>query len=280
MFRNLRIIIFIYYFFTVAGFLLLGYYFINVLHVENLYMFAFIVLCIVILSGVFISKLAVDPLAEYVQELQNLSKETLHELNLPISTITTTTQLLGKNCHDEKILKRIGRINTACMMLKERYNELDYLIKMQTNQKIKEEFFVDELVKQRVGFVKKIYPQMKFNLVLEKMPVLSDQKGLGKVIDNIIDNGVKYSGTSRNIDIEVKNNSIKIKDYGIGMDEVELVRIFDNYYQSNKNMQGFGIGLNLVKRFCERNNIELLLQSSKNIGTTVELKFKQEYECK
>jgi len=234
------------------------------------------VLCFVILSGVFISKLAVDPLAEYVQDLQNLSKETLHELNLPISTITTTTQLLSKNCDDEKILKRIGRIDSACIMLKERYNELDYLIKMQTDQNIQEDFFVDKLVQERVAFVQKIYPQMHFNLSLDEMQIFSDKKGLSKVIDNIIDNGVKYSDTSKEIDIEVKNNSIKIKDYGLGMDEVELVRIFDNYYQTNKNMQGFGIGLNLVKRFCEKNNIELIFESSKNIGTTVELKFKEQ----
>ena len=275
LFRNLRINIFIYYFFTVTGFLLLAYYFVNVLHIKNLYLFALIVLCFVILSGVFISKLAVDPLAEYVQELQNLSKETLHELNLPISTIIATTQLLSKSSNDEKTYKRIGRIETACKMLKERYNELDYLIKMQTNQDIKEEFFVDKLVEQRVEFVKKIYPQIRFSLSLEEMLIFGDKKGLSKVIDNIIDNGVKYSGSSKHIDIEVKNSSITVKDYGLGMDEVELIRIFDNYYQSNKNMQGFGIGLNLVKRFCERNNIELIFESSKNIGTTVKLKFKE-----
>ena len=256
--------------------MLLSFYFLNVLHVTDLYLFSLVVVCIVILSGIFISKLAVDPLQEYVQELQNLSKETLHELNLPISTITTTTQLLSKSTEDEKTRKRIGRIETACEMLKERYNELDYLIKMQTNQEIKEHFFVNEMIAQRVAFVQKIYPQMHFNLSLEEMQIFGDKKGLSKVIDNIIDNGVKYSNTSTNIDIEVKNNAITIKDYGLGMDEMELVRVFDNYYQSNKNMQGFGIGLNLVKRYCDKNNIDLILESTKNIGTTVQLQFKKQ----
>ncbi|WP_457750180.1 sensor histidine kinase [Sulfurimonas sp.] len=278
LFRNLRINIFIYYFATVTGFLLLAYYFLNVLHVEDLYLFALVVVCVVILSGVFISKLAVDPLAEYVDDLQNLSKETLHELNLPISTITSTTQLLRKTTNDTKILKRIARIDTACQMLKERYNELDYLIKMQTNQALKEHFCVGELVQQRVAFLKKLYPQMSFNLSVNAMQIFGDKKGLSKVIDNIIDNGVKYSNTSKNINIEVKNNTITIKDYGLGMDEMELVRIFDKYYQSNKNMQGFGIGLNLVKRYCDKNNIELIFESTKNIGTTVELKFKEKQE--
>ena len=274
LFRSLRVNVFIYYFVTVSSFLGLAYYFLNVLHVQNIYLFGVIVLCFVALSGIFMAKLAVDPLAEYVDELQNLSKETLHELNLPMSTITTTTQLLRKNISEEKMLKRIDRIDTACEMLQERYNELDYLIKMQTNQNIKETFFVDKLLEQRVAFFQKIYPQMSFTLSLEELQVYTDKKGLSRVIDNIIDNGVKYSGSSKNIDIAVKNSTITIRDYGIGMDEVELVHIFDNCYQSNRNMQGFGIGLHLVKRFCEKNSIELLFESSKNIGTTVKLQFR------
>ena len=114
----------------------------------------------VILSGFFISKLAVDPLAEYVKNLQDLSKETLHELNLPISTIITNTQMLEKNLADEKSKKRLLRIQNACEMLKQRYNELEYMIKMQSKQNLQEEFFLDDLVQTRVTFLEKIYPHM------------------------------------------------------------------------------------------------------------------------
>ena len=276
MFRNLRINIFIYYVFTVLGFLWLFYYLIDIVQVQNIYLLGLIVVCVVILSGIFISKLAVDPLANYVKQLQALSKETLHELNLPISTIMTNTQMLSKNIEDEKILKRISRINNACVMLQERYNELDYLIKMQSEQDVKERFFLDELVLSRVDFLQKLYPHMAFETKLSSMELYSDKKGLGKVIDNLIDNGVKYSHDSKKIDITLKNGELFIQDYGIGMDEVELLHIFDKYYQSNSEMQGFGIGLNLVKRYCDKNKIELNFESSKNVGTTVKLKFKQD----
>ncbi len=257
------------------SFLFFSYYFIDILKVEDIYLFSFIVLCFVILSGLFISKLAVDPLVDYVHHLQALSKETLHELNLPISTITTTTQMLAKNIDDEKVLKRISRINNACNMLKERYNELDYLIKMQSEQDVKEVFFVDDLVRLRVEFLQRLYPHMKFHLDLSTMEIFGDKTGLSKVIDNIIDNGVKYSRDSTQIDIKIENNVLMIQDYGIGMDEVELMHIFDKYYQTNKDMQGFGIGLSLVKRFCDKNKIELIFESSKNVGTKVKLKFKK-----
>ena len=275
MFRDFRLNIFIYYVITVVAFLGFSYYFLVILSVFNYYLFVFLLVCFIILSGIFISNLAVAPLLEYVQNLQNLSKETLHELNLPISTIMTNIQMLSKNLDDEKSLKRIQRINNACEMLKDRYNELDYMIKMQSKENVQEKFFLDELVQTRVDFLSKIYPQMNFNLTLKKFEVRNDKKGLSKVIDNIIDNGVKYSLNSKDIDIKMEKNSLSIQDYGIGMDEVELLKIFDNYYQSNTNMQGFGIGLSMVKRHCDKYGTTLNFKSTPNVGTKVELKFKE-----
>lgn len=278
MFRNLRVNIFAFYFLTVVTFLSLFYYVLEILDIHNIFLFAIVVLCFVILSGVFISKLAVDPLQEYVKNLQNLSKETLHELNLPISTIITNTQMLRKSLEGEKNFKRIERVESACNMLKQRYNELDYLIKMQTKQEIKEKIFVNDIVKQRIEFLQKIYPNIEYNLNLIELEVFTDKTGLSKVIDNLIDNGIKYSGNSKKIDIKMQDTTLFIQDYGVGMDEVALLKIFDNYYQVNKDMQGFGIGLSMVKRFCDENGVELTFDSSPDVGTTVKLKFKKTKE--
>ncbi len=275
MFRSLRLNIFVYYFLTVGTFLGVLHFLLTILLIENIYLIAIILLCFVALSGVFISKLAVDPLHEYVRNLQNLSKETLHELNLPISTIQSNSQMLSKNFDDEKSQKRLKRIDSACEMLKERYNELEYMIKMQSREDVKESFSLNTLLEQRVAFLTHLYPHIDFNLNLENFEITNDKTGLTKVIDNIIDNGVKYSQNSTLITIRLNAGTLEIQDYGVGMDEVELLQIFDNYYQANDNMQGFGIGLSMVKRFCDRNNINLSFKSSPNSGTTVLLKFKQ-----
>ena len=274
MFRNLRINIFVYYFLTVATFLGALHFLLTVLQVQNIYLIAVVMLCFVALSGVFISKLAVDPLLEYVKNLQNLSKETLHELNLPISTITSNSQMLSKSFDDEKTQKRLKRIDSACEMLKQRYNELEYMIKMQSKQNIKENFLLNELIEQRIMFLTNIYPHVDFKLELKEIEITNDKTGLSKVIDNIIDNGVKYSQNSNTINIRLNAATLEVQDHGLGMDEVELLQIFDNYYQANDNMQGFGIGLSMVKRFCDTNNIDLNFKSSPNNGTTVILNFK------
>ncbi|NPA59919.1 MAG: sensor histidine kinase, partial [Epsilonproteobacteria bacterium] len=140
MFHNLRLNIFIYYFLTVVAFLSLTYYFLVFIQIQSIMVFAFIMLMFTAVSAFMISKLAIDPLEEYMLNLQNLSKETLHELNLPISTIVTNISMLKKKTQDEKDLKRLQRVQSACDMLQKRYDELDYMIKKQTAQELKERF--------------------------------------------------------------------------------------------------------------------------------------------
>lgn len=275
MFHNLRFTIFVYYLLTVLVFIVATYYFLVIVEVQNILLFGIAMFSLILLSSFMISKLAIDPLKQHITNLQNLSKETLHELNLPISTIVSNISMLKKRIDDEKNIKRLKRIESACEMLQNRYNELDYVIRKQSLQEIKESFFLDELLKERVDFLKQVYPHFEFNLDLQTTKIFSDKIGLSKVIDNLVDNGVKYSPNSNRCDITLKNHTVYIKDYGCGMDEVELIKIFDRYYQSNENMQGFGIGLSIVKRFCDTNAIDLKFISKLEKGTTVLLKFKE-----
>lgn len=275
MFHNHRINIFIYYILTSISFVAITYYFLEVLKIQNSTLLFIVIFLLIVFAGALIAKLSVDPLLEHITNLQNLSKETLHELNLPISTITTNLQMIKKNLIMEKDLTRASRIESACEMLKQRYNELDYMIKLQSANIAYEEFSLDELLRERVGFLSPIYSDMEFELNLKPISIYNDKIGLSKVIDNLIDNGVKYSQNIHKITVTLQGNLLSIQDYGQGMNEVELLKIFDNCYQSNKNMQGFGIGLAMVKRFCDANGILLNFSSQPNTGTTVILQFKE-----
>lgn len=159
-------------------------------------------------------------------------------------------------------------------MLQQRYNELDYMIKTHTTKEISDQFYLDGLVKERTEFLQEIYPNKKINTDLEQTEITNDKIGLSKVIDNIIDNGVKYSRNNDNIDIILKNKKLTIQDYGQGMTENEVVQVFDKYYQGDSDAQGFGIGLSLVKRFCDKQNIKLAIDSKPGVGTKIILEFK------
>lgn len=193
MFRNLRIIVFVYYLLTAISIVTILYYFIEIIKIENILLLLLILLCLIAFAGIILAKLSIDPLVEHVTNLQNLSKETLHELNLPISTIMTNIHMLKKNLNSDKDIKRISRIENACEMLQQRYNELDYMIKLQSSNVTYEIINLDELLKSRVEFIKHIFPHIEFDLLVEPTQIYNDKVGLSKVIDNLIDNAVKYS---------------------------------------------------------------------------------------
>jgi two-component system OmpR family sensor kinase len=231
------------------------------------------ILFLVIIAGVAIAKLSIEPLREHFNQLEYFSKEILHELNLPINTIMTNSAMLKKNIEDERSLKRFSRIEAACGMLHERYKELDYLIKKQMQHEQIEQFDVAVLVEERLKLLKPLYGHASFSEDLEAISVNIDRIGLAKVIDNIIDNGVKYSPKYAEIVIVSRNNKLIFSDNGRGMDEVELFQVFDRYYQSNENDLGFGIGLGLVKNYCDRYKIKLQVDSKKGEGTSMQLDF-------
>jgi two-component system, OmpR family, sensor kinase len=274
LFFHLRKYIFFYYFITNAVFIGGFWYALFVLKISNMTVLFAVLFALIIVSGLVISKLATETLEEYAANLQELSIETLHELNMPVATIKTNVALLRKGLEDEKSLKRLERIEIASKMVMESYNQIDYMIKKQTKQEIAEEFDLKELLEERVAFLRVLYPFVDFRVNLERYLLKIDKIGMQKVVDNIIDNGIKYSQKQYRIDIILKNGLLSIQDRGSGIDEVMLLSVFDKYYQKDDSMPGFGIGLAMVKRFCETNHIKLNIRSQKNSGTTLFLDFK------
>lgn len=270
MFRSVQVTIFL--FFVITTLFIVMLFFLLQESVSLPYLIGFI-LFLVLIAGVAIAKLSIEPLREHFNQLEHFSKEILHELNLPINTIMTNTSMLKKNIEDERALKRFGRIEAACGMLQERYKELDYLIKKQMQHEQIEQFDVSELVVERLKLLKPLYSSAKFSEDLEAISVNIDRIGLAKVIDNIIDNSVKYSPKNAEIAILCRGSKLSISDKGQGMDELELFQVFDRYYQSDANALGFGIGLGLVKNYCDKYKIKLHVDSTKGEGTTMQLDF-------
>jgi two-component system, OmpR family, sensor kinase len=275
LFRNVEIALASLYV-TTTGILIAGIYYVHqVLGVEQWGVIALVSLIITLMVGGIMARIAITPLREHFYHLERFSKETLHELNLPINTITANVQMLRKTHSDEKSLKRLERIEVASEMLKERYNELDYMIKKQSEREKIEECELGEVIEERLSFLRSLYPSAVWRVHLDSCMVRCDRIGLGKVIDNVIENGVKYSPKNPIITVTLQDHVLSICDQGIGMDEITLIHIYDRYYQNDSTMAGYGIGLNLVKRYCDRYGITLHISSRINEGTCVKLEFKK-----
>lgn len=109
--------------------------------------------------------------------------------------------------------------------------------------------------------------------------VQADKYSLEQIFSNLINNSLKYTSTGK-IEIIVENNKsnqiiINITDTGIGIAKDYLPNIFKYFSQEEggytRKYDGNGIGLSLVKEYCNLNNIKVNVTSEKNIGTTFTL---------
>ena len=109
----------------------------------------------------------------------------------------------------------------------------------------------------------------------------ADVVHLTNVINNILDNAVKYSQARPQISVNTHNANggihIMITDNGIGISEEDLQRVFEKYFRVHTgnvhNVKGFGLGLSYVKLMAEAHGGTISLKSRLGSGTTVELSF-------
>jgi signal transduction histidine kinase len=233
-----------------------------------------LVLILSVIIGLIWYNDIVAPLIKQRNELDKLVKETLHELNLPVATIDANIKMIEKRCgEDEKVRVRVGRVQKATEHLQQLYKELEYLIKKHVRRVVKEEFDLSRLIRERMSLIETVYPNISFDVTLEPTHIVSDQFGVAKVVDNILDNAIKYSNYEGHIDVILVNAKLTIIDQGQGIDPVNLLHIYQRYTQEDSGKKGFGIGLALVKTFCDEHDIALRIDSQIGEGTRVSLDF-------
>ncbi|MBQ8994579.1 MAG: HAMP domain-containing histidine kinase [Oscillospiraceae bacterium] len=110
----------------------------------------------------------------------------------------------------------------------------------------------------------------------EDVIVSGDESSISRVLYNLIQNAINYSGTSRLVEIRqsLDSNEVRIEviDHGVGIAKEELPYIFDRYYRSSSNHEraiiGSGLGLSIVKAILERHNAKFGVRSSPGLGST------------
>lgn len=109
--------------------------------------------------------------------------------------------------------------------------------------------------------------------------VFADAAQLQHVLGNLIDNALKYSGTTVDITISLSDGVITVADNGIGIAKEKLDYIFDKFYrvpQGNlHDVKGYGLGLYYVRNIMERMGGEVSVKSTLGKGTEFILMFGQ-----
>ncbi len=247
---------------------LLANYYLNYIFGFNKNTFVLIVIFVLIFGlclYLILSKTIFDPLFKSDENLQKTVKETLHELNIPISTIKLNTQMLEKKITDQKELKRLNRIKLASNELLKLYENMEYQIKKEIDRIDTTTFDLNEIILKSLDKFEDIKKDIKITVNINDVKICSDINGFEKVIDNLISNALKYNINHNGIiNITLENEILTFYNTGKEIDTKNLFIIFDKYFQEDTSINGFGLGLNIVKEFCDRNKIDIKIIPSDN----------------
>lgn len=263
-----------------------GYYFganyllVSTKHMANkIYYFAALVMMTIVMLLFAFSFLLLKnfskPFEKLNQQLDNFIKDSMHEINTPLSIINLNADLFANKYGDNKYLQRM---KSASKTLATIYNDMDYLVKQGRVEHKRQEIDMGEFIRNRVDYFQEIAnsKEIKLEIFLGKECYYDFSKTkLQRIVDNTISNAIKYSHNKNYVEIKLfkKEKSIifQVKDYGVGIENVE--KIFSRYYRENEAKGGFGIGLNIVKQIVDEEYIDLDVTSQIAKGTTFQYKF-------
>ncbi len=223
---------------------------------------------------------------EDLKGLENLRKELIsnisHDLRTPIASIQgyAETLLLKKDTiESEENEKYLGIIYKNCDNLQELVTNLFELSKLQANQVSlnREPFSIGELVHD-VANKYRILSQKKgvsINTIVSKdTPVVdADVLLIDRVLQNLIDNAIRFCNEGDTINIEIKTSapeevSVTISDTGAGISQDHLPHIFERYFKKDDRGGSSGLGLAIVKRIIDLHESTIEVRSIVGQGTS------------
>lgn len=232
---------------------------------------------------------------EEAEKSNNLKSDFLaqmsHEIRTPVNTILSFTSLLKESLSEHldedlkdsfKIIENGGSrlIRTIDLILNVSQIQSGNLTLSPTKLNLVE--ILNNLVSEFSRSAKKENLDLIFQSSFKNLVIYGDNYTITQIFANLIHNSIKYTdkGFIKIIAEKNKQNEIivKVKDTGVGMSAEFLTQLFDPFSQEEtgytRKFEGTGLGLTLVRKYCELNNAEITVKSIKDKGSTFIVKFR------
>lgn len=204
-----------------------------------------------------------------------------HEFRTPLSTILTSASLVSRYELPEQAERRqkhLQRIQNSVRNLTSILDDFLSLDKLETGKIhcYPEPFQLKEHIEDIVEEMEVILKEGQ-TLVVDydgANDVVLDPRLVRNALINLISNAIKYSPEATQITIRVRNNgelvTMEVIDQGIGIPEEDQQHIFDRFFRATNaiNIQGTGLGLNIVRKYLLLMNGDIRFESIPGQGTT------------
>ena len=220
------------------------------------------------------------------QELNELKSRFIamasHEFRTPLSAIHSSAILIekqntaGKEAKREKYVNQIKQNVRGLVVI---LNDFLSLSKLEEGR-VRPNPENIELVAFAKRVVSEIEPNRKRG---QRIKIASNKKSINAYLDpklmqhiltNLLSNAIKYSDNDQEIfvtlELDNQSTSIRVKDQGIGIPKIEQDKLFQRFFRADNstNIQGTGLGLNIVKQYTELMGGTVGLESEQDKGST------------
>ncbi|NNK88988.1 MAG: PAS domain-containing sensor histidine kinase [Saprospiraceae bacterium] len=204
-----------------------------------------------------------------------------HEFRTPLSTVMSSASIISKYTDEQsndKRQKHVERIKSAVSNLTGILNDFLSLSKLEENKVdlvLKDMNFVEliDTVADEIRGLLKDGQQIVQMTTGDSRPVKTDIRILKNVLFNLVSNAIKYSPENTTIRCHATYLKealiIEIIDEGIGIPENEQKYMFERFFRASnvENIQGTGLGLNIVKRYLDLLNGNITFTSAPKKGS-------------
>ena len=227
-------------------------------------------------------------LKDHYNRVKEFMEDFSHEIKSPLSLVKGYNQALMDQLFQDEEEQRnyyhlIDRETDRIQKLVQNFSDFTKLeadsVELERQAIVFAQSIEDIMEKYKLFFEKE---NIKLNMKLDYDAIIyADEDRLEQIIQNIIQNAIKYSKDDTQIDLvmERKANScvLAISDNGIGISEKDLAVITKRFYRVNKvrsrKESGTGLGLPIVEKLMILHGGKLVIESQLGIGTTVKLEF-------
>lgn len=222
-----------------------------------------------------------------LESTDNLRKEFVsnvsHEFKTPVTSIMGFAKLIKDgNLKPDQVSEycdiiideseRLSQLSKNLLILSEIETEVIHESKML--------FSLDEQIRRVVLLLEPFWQrkEIEIELNLEKITLINNDKLIQQIWINLISNAIKFSDNNSKIVInayyENSKSIVEIIDFGIGIKEKDIDRIFERFYQvdTSRSSEGHGLGLVIVKTILDKLGGEISVQSELNTKTIFTVK--------
>ncbi len=226
-------------------------------------------------------------ITERINEMKDLEKlnaahETFiysvsHDLRVPLGNIASLVQMLTQWDNDVSEQKSISvMLEKSVKSMKIIIDELSEITKIEGNYKERIEKINFKQIFKEVELIlqdKIVESNVKLHIDIQEPEFNFSRKNIRSIVYNLLSNAIKYKSPERTPEVWVKTEKennfliISVTDNGLGIPNDQLDSVFSKFTRIEKNIEGTGIGLYLVKKIVDNNGGKISVTSTLGEGS-------------